>query len=395
MYKHTIKDFLDGSICVRCNTSEDKQRLLQLCTEAGITKTYSSLLDIQQIVWLNNVFYVDQKASILAAISKSTSKFCDAVPFSSLSSNARPRRIVIDYSDTITTATLYNGEKAVKSATINRRPSDTPSVHVAAIEAIDKLLAKQVKQPKPKKPAEKNGFKVGDRVIIDAPKPGTAHKAHGKHGTIVSLENEDCSGDAIAVELDEPVYLHNCNGQTKPGHGCYVEAEQLRHEQPDKQKVREVKRHAAEKNGFKVGDRVVCTDPRFECSGKHGRVAVVDKGWGANIGVEFDEDFPHGNSCGGKIKSKRGYWLFAEFLSHEQPTKPQVREVKRHAKVGEWVKIVDADRDHDEKYANGDVLRVLDVDGGGWVHLSCGGVCTAPEEYVVLEGYHPEEHANA
>lgn len=307
MHKHTIKDFLDGLICVRCATLEDKQRLLQLCTEAEITKPSFSTLSIQEMVAFFNVFYVDRDALALTTLSEATAKFCDVVPFSSLAHDTHHRRIVIDYSDATTTATLYNGEKAIKSATINRCHSDKPSAHAAAIEVIDKLLAKQVKQPKPKKPAEKDGFKVGDRVIINVPKPGTAHKAHGKRGTIVALENDDCDENMLVVELDEPVYNHDCLGQTKPGHGCYAYAEQL---------------------------------------------------------------------------------------VHEQPAKPEVREVERRAKVGEWVKIVRADSFPDEKYKDGDILQVI-TNGYSLDYLSCGGSGVNRSEYVVLEGYQPEEPANA
>lgn len=308
MHKHTVKDFLDGLICVRCDTPEDKQRLLQLCTEAGITKTYSSLLDFQQVVWLNNVFYVDQKVSILAAISKATAKFCDVVPFSSLAHDTHHRRIVIDYSDTITTATLYNGDNAVKSTTINRCRRDNPSVHIAAIEVIDKLLAKQVKQPKPKKPAEKDGFNVGDRVVVNAPNLGNAHSAHGKHGTIVSLENEHYGENFFALELDEPVYNHDCARQTKRGHGCYANAGNLR---------------------------------------------------------------------------------------HEQPVKLEVREVKRHAKDGEWVKIVNKRGWYNDRYKLGEILQVTTEQSPISVFLSCGGGAACDDEYVVLEGYQPEEPTNA
>ena len=307
MTKHTLKDFLDGRICIRCADQDDKQRLLQFCADNGISKVWFSTLDIQQVVSMYNVFFIDRDSQALATIADVTSAFCTPVPFSSLANDTSPRRIVIEYSDATTTATLFNGEKAVKSATISRCHNDEPSIHVAAVEVIDKLLAKQVKRPKQKKPAEKDGFRVGDRVVVNAPKPGNAHSAHGKHGTIVSLENKDFAENMFAVELDEPVYAHNCCGQTKPCHGCYVEAVHLR---------------------------------------------------------------------------------------HEQPTKPTVREVKRRAKVGEWVKIVRANGSIGEEYQDGDILQVTQ-NNRVWDVLSCGGVGAFKDEYVVLEGYQPEEHANA
>lgn len=289
MTKHTLKDFLDGRICVRCANQDDKQRLLQLCDDNGISKVWLSTLDIQQAVSIYNVFFVGESQT-LTPIADAASAFCSPVPFSSLINDRSLRSIVIEYSDTTTTATLYNGEKAVKSATINRRTSDNPSVHIAAVEAIDRLLAKQAKQPKPKKPAVKNIFNVGDRVVINAPKPGNMHMAHGKHGTIVSLENEDYVENTFAVELDEPVYGHNCAGITKPGHGCYVEAEHLLHEQPAKSQVREVKRRA------KVGEYVKITKPAFNFMqiGDVVRVSSVDLSNGSALVRECDLARPSG-----------------------------------------------------------------------------------------------------
>lgn len=324
MCKHTVNDFLNGSICVRCDTSEDKQRLLQLCTEAGITRASYSTLSIQKTISLYSVFYVGRDTLDLSVLSEATSKFCNVVPFSSLSSNTSPRRIVIDYSDTITTATLYNGEKTVKSATINRRHGDNPSVHVAAVEVIDKLLAKQVKQPKPKKPAQNGIFKVGDRVVVNDPSPENVHYAHGKHGTIVSLVNQN--PNVLAVELDESLAL---------------------------------------------------VDPsRFSCD------------------------------CVGLTKPGHGYYACAKHLVHEQSTKPEVREVKRIAEIGEYVKITSFAFDF---IRVGDIVRVSSVnfpDGSAFVR-ECdlarpSGCKVAPDyewaifnHYVVLEGYKPEEPTNA
>ena len=306
MTKHTIKDFLDGQTCVRCADQDCKQRLLQVCLKAGITKTQTPTLNIQQTVAFFNVFYIDRDAFTLAIMSEATAKFCDVVPFSSLANDTSPRRIVIDYSDTITTATLYNGDNAVKSATINRCHNDEPSVHVAAVEVIDKLLEKQGKQPKQEKPAEKCKFKVGDRVVYvgENANPNVA----GKHGTVMCIK----SIDSIGIQFDEYV----------DGHGL----------------------------------EDAC--PRFA------------------------------------IKHGHGWWCKGENLRHEQPTKPQVREVKRRAKVGEWVKIVRASGSIGEEYQDGDILQVtqnnrfLDV-------LSCGGIGARNGEYVVLEGYQPEEPTNA
>lgn len=69
-----------------------------------------------------------------------------------------------------------------------------------------------------------------------------------------------------------------------------------------------------------------------------------------------------------------------------------VREVKRYAKLGEYIKIVDAEGAYDENYHNGDILLVVEYYEGerdGWVIANGANVVIDPDEYVVLEGYRP------
>ena len=70
---------------------------------------------------------------------------------------------------------------------------------------------------------------------------------------------------------------------------------------------------------------------------------------------------------------------------------PGVLEVKRRAKVGEYIQIVDAFVP--DGYKNGDVLKVLGLDGSGEVKGTAPktGIFIRSDEYVVLEGYQPEE----
>lgn len=72
--------------------------------------------------------------------------------------------------------------------------------------------------------------------------------------------------------------------------------------------------------------------------------------------------------------------------------KPEVREVKRYANFGEYIKIVDAESYYGENYHNGDILMVVEYYEGerdGWVMAEGANVVIDPDEYVVLEGYHP------
>jgi len=72
--------------------------------------------------------------------------------------------------------------------------------------------------------------------------------------------------------------------------------------------------------------------------------------------------------------------------------KPEVREVKRYANPGEYIKIVDAERYYTENYHNGDILLVVEYYEGkrdGWVIAKSVNMVVGPDEYVVLEGYRP------
>ena len=72
--------------------------------------------------------------------------------------------------------------------------------------------------------------------------------------------------------------------------------------------------------------------------------------------------------------------------------KPEVREVKRYANPGEYIKIVDAESNTRENYHNGDILLVVEYYEGqrdGWVQAEGANVVIGPDEYVVLEGYRP------
>lgn len=67
-----------------------------------------------------------------------------------------------------------------------------------------------------------------------------------------------------------------------------------------------------------------------------------------------------------------------------------IKEVKRRAKQGEYVKIVDAVLSY-ENYKNGDILQIVD-DADAYVRYGHNpGEVLWDYEYVVLEGYKPDE----
>lgn len=96
-----------------------------------------------------------------------------------------------------------------------------------------------------------------------------------------------------------------------------------------------------------------------------------------------------------KFDWKKGAELAFERLWNSQrkaEKKPEVREVKRYASLGEYIKIVDAESYHGENYHNGDILMVVEYYEGkrdGWVMAKDANTVIDPDEYVVLEGYRP------
>lgn len=96
-----------------------------------------------------------------------------------------------------------------------------------------------------------------------------------------------------------------------------------------------------------------------------------------------------------KFDWKKGAVLAFERLLGSQKKaekKPEVREVKRWAKPGEYIKFSSVHGDC-ERYKNGDILKVesvIEVCGeDGFAQIACCGVIATPDEYVVLEGYRP------
>lgn len=72
--------------------------------------------------------------------------------------------------------------------------------------------------------------------------------------------------------------------------------------------------------------------------------------------------------------------------------KPEVREVKRFAKPGEYIKIVYVWDGYSNSYHKGDIFLVTRSYQGtldGWVIVKGTNLAIYPKEYVVLEGYRP------
>lgn len=85
-------------------------------------------------------------------------------------------------------------------------------------------------------------------------------------------------------------------------------------------------------------------------------------------------------------------YTMEDFAKRKTEKRPEVREVKRWAKPGEYIKFSSVHGDC-ERYKNGDILKVesvIEVCGeDGFTQIACCGVIATPDEYVVLEGYRP------
>ena len=72
--------------------------------------------------------------------------------------------------------------------------------------------------------------------------------------------------------------------------------------------------------------------------------------------------------------------------------KPEVREVKRWAEPGEYIRIVNVFPGYKDSYHNGDIFQVTGYHHGirnGWVSVKGTNIAMSPNEYVVLEEYRP------
>ena len=122
----------------------------------------------------------------------------------------------------------------------------------------------------------------------------------------------------------------------------------------------------------KVGDKIRIT--RYQSGDKVGTVSEVVR-------------LTQGGVYYKSKKSSDGIYGASD-NAYEIVTEPEVKEVKREAKVGEWIKIVHAVM-AGSYYKDGDILKVVRIGENG-VYIERGTVVWI-EEYVVLENYVPEE----
>jgi hypothetical protein len=164
-------------------------------------------------------------------------------------------RIVIecDGGDVTRAEMVVNG-KVVRKSGAKRNPEDRFDFKTGAEYAFNRLFEKE----------EKNGFKVGDRVVC-VTSVGLNRNVAGAHGTVRTIEERDgCAG----IEFDKNVKGHDLHGEVsnvKPGHCWFCRFEHLKHEEKP----------------FAAGDRVIVEGIKDECgkhvNGKRGTIICVLK----------------------------------------------------------------------------------------------------------------------
>lgn len=201
---------------------------------------------------------------------------------------------------------------------------------------------------------EKHKFKVGDRVKVKKDIVTLNRRTVGKCGTVKELLTDNyCS-----VEFDEFVCGHDCNGFAKEGHGWNHAEDAL--------------------------DLVKTQNETIVIYRNDNKVVALDKSTGekaeakCNLADEFDF------RTGAKL-------AFNRLMGEDVKPDNGVREVKRKAKVGEYIKIVDA-KPFLIPYENGEIFRVIGVKNATCeVENSVKRFCAWHREYVVLENYKPEK----
>lgn len=201
---------------------------------------------------------------------------------------------------------------------------------------------------------EKHKLKVGDRVKVKKNTISINRRTVGECGTVKKLLTDNyCS-----VEFDKFVGGHDCCGLAKDGYGwnCVEDALHLVKHQNETIVI------------YRNDNKVVALD---KTTGKKAE---------ANCNPADEFDF----HVGAKL-------AFSRLMGEDAKLDDGVREVKRKAKVGEYVKVVDAHPLFDT-YKNGDILKVICTSNVGCFCKKTDVECFLWHiEYVVLENYKPEE----
>lgn len=200
---------------------------------------------------------------------------------------------------------------------------------------------------------EKRKFKVGDRVV---------EKRSEKKGIVVDFSKDY---ENVLVKFGGWNEGHDGIGHTESGktyhgkHCWYFCEEQLE----------------------------IIKDETIVIYRNDNKVVALDKSTGEKAEAKCNPADEFDFRTGAKL-------AFNRLIGEDVKSDNGVREVKRKAKVGEYIKIVDA-MPSMLSYKNGDIFKVISTSMLGVVIEKDGKAVTSAwhREYVVLENYKPEEKA--
>lgn len=199
---------------------------------------------------------------------------------------------------------------------------------------------------------EKHKFKIGDRVKVKKNTVILNIRTVGECGTVKKLLTDNY----YSVEFDKFVDGHDCCGYAKEGHGWNCAEDAL--------------------------DLVKNQNETIVIYRNDNKVVALDKTTGEKAEAKCNPADEFDFRTGAKLAFNR---LMGE------DAKPDDGEVKRKAKIGEYVKVVNA-KPAIPSYKNGDIFKVTYVTTSGCIcKNSDGDTGLWHEEYVVLENYKPEK----
>lgn len=200
----------------------------------------------------------------------------------------------------------------------------------------------------------KSKFKVGDIVKVKKNAAILNIRTLGECGTVKKLLTDNY----YSVEFDKFVGGHDCKGFAKYGYGWNCAEDAL-----------DLVKHQNETIVIYRNDN---------------KVVALDKSTGEKAEAKCNPADEFDFRTGAKL-------AFNRLMGEDVKPDNGVREVKRKAKVGEYIKIIDA-KPILISYENGEIFRVIGIGNVGCkVKNSVKSCYVWHEEYVVLENYKLEK----
>lgn len=399
--KALMERFCKENIAVRVGNGENLDKFLEMCARQGIRwrsgsianewkpsgEAYGENLCIScgYIGEENCISYSDKQR--IKKDGRTVVDFDDFIK----GEKTDTQKIIITSDGKTTHARLVDGKKTVKVATAICSDSDTFDFLTEAGIAFKRLTAEE-KKLEPEKPALK--IKVGDKVKIRSWESMEKEFGLDTDGDIgaptcfVQGMRKFCGQTVTVKEIglaEGDFFIEEDN------RGYYFVEEFVESIVTDEHSEPDQKKHK-----YKVGDRVVW-------NGHKGTVICISRIPIKPYGVEFDEQGIGKHNCdcyilesGSHGTKANSLWKDESELSpaaQDEPAVHSVKEVHRQAKVGEYVRILTGGGYATGTYTVGKVYKV-EKKSGNCVKLRTDDgenlYNWLPLEYVVLEGYNPE-----